>query len=181
MQIYCAHCGEKLPHSPTVQCTVCHSWTYLNPLPTAGAVIVRGDRFLAIRRANEPFAGLWDIPGGFCEASEHPESAAIREAEEETGLQVFITGLVGIYSDSYDFQGDVRPTINIYYICHVEDPAQVTSQSNEAEDADWFLLANPPQMAFNHQLDVLRDARLALKDHPPVPQVYFERRRRQDD
>lgn len=52
-----------------------------------------------IKRKNEPFKGSWAFPGGFVEYGETIEEAALREVQEETGLNVKITNLVGIYSD----------------------------------------------------------------------------------
>jgi 8-oxo-dGTP diphosphatase len=48
-------------------------------------VVVDGDRFLALRRAAEPQAGQWGLPGGFCDGWEHPADAAVRE---ELGVDV---------------------------------------------------------------------------------------------
>ena len=50
---------------------------------------------MLVRRAHDPYDGCWDIPGGFCDLREHPSDAAVREAREETGLEVEPTGLVG--------------------------------------------------------------------------------------
>jgi len=68
-----------------------------NPLPTADVVIEVGDRVVLVRRKHPPPG--WAIPGGFVEAGETVESAAVREALEETGLQVALTTLLGVYSD----------------------------------------------------------------------------------
>jgi 8-oxo-dGTP diphosphatase len=68
-----------------------------NPLPTADVIIEVGDRVVLVRRRNPPEG--WAIPGGFVEAGETVETAAVREAREETGLAVTLTALLGVYSD----------------------------------------------------------------------------------
>lgn len=70
------------------------------PLLTVDIIIVYPDGdVVLIKRANEPFKGSWAIPGGFVEIGETVEQAASREAKEETGLDVDLIRLVGVYSD----------------------------------------------------------------------------------
>ena len=58
------------------------------PLVGVGAVIVEGGCVVLVRRAAEPMAGQWSIPGGLLELGETLRAGAAREALEETGLQV---------------------------------------------------------------------------------------------
>jgi 8-oxo-dGTP diphosphatase len=62
---------------------------------------MRDGQLLLLRRANEPWLGRWDIPGGFCEPDEHPVETAVREAREECGFEVEVTGLLGMWLDRY--------------------------------------------------------------------------------
>jgi len=71
--------------------------THRNPLPTADVIIEVGDRIVLVRRKNPPEG--WAIPGGFVEVGETVETAAVREALEETGLAVELVMLLGVYSD----------------------------------------------------------------------------------
>jgi len=68
-----------------------------NPFPTADVIIEVGDDIVLVRRKNPPEG--WAIPGGFVEAGESVETAAVREALEETGLAVTLVLLLGVYSD----------------------------------------------------------------------------------
>jgi len=70
------------------------------PSLTVDIIIKREDNsVILIRRKKEPFKDQWAIPGGFIEYGETAEHAAIRETKEETGLDVEIIKLVGVYSD----------------------------------------------------------------------------------
>lgn len=99
---------------------------YLNDrsAPTANSLVVAvtaiivddAGRLLMIQRADN---GLWAIPGGGQEIGETSSQAAVREVKEETGIEVEVTGLVGIYSDphhviAYD-NGEVRQEFSICY------------------------------------------------------------------
>src|SRR5690606_25444502 len=71
-----------------------------SPALTADCVVFDGEgRLLLIRRRNEPYAGRYALPGGFVEAGERVEAAALRELKEETGVAGEIERLIGVYSD----------------------------------------------------------------------------------
>ena len=66
-------------------------------VPAAVALVAREDgAVLLIRRTDN---GNWALPGGAIEMSESVAEAAIRETFEETGIQIEVTGLLGVYSD----------------------------------------------------------------------------------
>jgi 8-oxo-dGTP diphosphatase len=90
--------------------------TYKNPAPTVDVIIELVDRphrpIVLIERHNEPLG--WGIPGGFVDYGEQLEVAAVREAREETGLQVELIEQLLVYSDP---QRDRRQhTISIVFL-----------------------------------------------------------------
>lgn len=87
-----------------------------NPLLTADTVIVHDGSLVLIKRKNPPFKGCWALPGGFVEYGETVESAAKREAKEETGLDVELDSIVGVYSDpERDPRGHI---VTVCYTAH---------------------------------------------------------------
>ncbi len=66
-------------------------------VPCVGVVVLDDQgRLLVVRRARPPSAGRWSVPGGRVEPGEALEAAAVREAHEETGLDVRLAGVVGL-------------------------------------------------------------------------------------
>jgi 8-oxo-dGTP diphosphatase len=83
----------------TLTCPSCGSEVkqYRNPFPTVDIIIELEGGIVLIERRNEPFG--WALPGGFVDYGESLESAAIREAREETSLEISNLRLLGCYSD----------------------------------------------------------------------------------
>jgi 8-oxo-dGTP diphosphatase len=85
--------------SVSLTCPSCGSSvkTYRNPVPTVDIIIELEGSIVLIERKNPPLG--WALPGGFVDYGETLEAAAIREAREETGLEITSLRLVGCYSD----------------------------------------------------------------------------------
>ncbi len=107
------------------------------PIVGVGALIRDGERYLLIRRASEPDAGLWSIPGGLVEVGERAAEAAARETLEETGFEVEIVDVLGVVDKIVrDKEGRVK-----YHFVIVDYVATPTGgslkPSSDALDARW--------------------------------------------
>jgi mutator protein MutT len=147
---------------PRLHCRGCGLVLYDNPAPTSSAIVRRPDGAIMLTlRAIEPARGMWDLPGGFVEAGEHPEHAVVRELREETGLEVAVEGLLGIFPDRY---GDGPSTLNIYYLAQVVSGTE--RATSDVAEIRWFLpseLPEPAQLAFANTADALAAHRAVLK------------------
>ena len=76
------------------------------PIVGVGTAVWKDDRVLMIRRANEPGAGRWSVPGGKLEFGETTEQAAMREVTEETGVTCQTVALIGVYDALIRDQAD---------------------------------------------------------------------------
>lgn len=84
------------------------------------------------------------------------EDAVVREVEEETGVVVTVSELVGVYSDP---KRDVRQNISIAYLCELADDRPLVS--SEETDPQWCDLGAVLKLGFDHRI-ILGDARGAL-------------------
>ena len=102
---FCPRCAGRL-ESRTLKdddperlvCEVCGFVFYLGPKLVAGAIVELEGGIVLIQRAIEPGYGMWTFPGGFVERGEVAEAAAARETLEETGLEIEISDIVGLYT-----------------------------------------------------------------------------------
>jgi ADP-ribose pyrophosphatase YjhB (NUDIX family) len=126
----CPHCQEKIV-------------VYRNPVPTVDIIIEVGDAIVLIKRKNPPHG--WAIPGGFVDYGESYETAAMREAEEETGLVVQELQQFRTYSDP---QRDPRQhTASTVFIAKAnEEPIA----GDDATEAKLFTKDTLPQLVFDH-------------------------------
>ena len=102
---FCAACGSNLEvkeveGKPRPVCVNCQRAVYHDPKIAATCVVQRGGKILMIRRDNPVGYGLWSMPGGYIDRGEVLEEGAAREVLEETGLQVEVQGLVGLFSEA---------------------------------------------------------------------------------
>jgi 8-oxo-dGTP diphosphatase len=160
----CPRCAAGLEHGPVpgedtdrLHCTACGLVLYENPAPTVSALVERDGRVLLTRRGIEPQLGMWDTPGGFVEAGEDPAEALRRELLEETGLEIEVGDLLGIYPDRY---GDRTPTLNIFYLARVVDGGEGEPRDDVTE-LGWFPPTDlPPELAFANGERALAEWRL---------------------
>ncbi len=147
--LICPHCGKIVEK-------------YKNPFPTVDIIIELIDiekvPIVLIKRKNPPYG--WAIPGGFVDYGESLEQAAVREAKEETGLDVQLKYQLGAYSDP---KRDPRfHTISVVFVAQAKG---VPKAGDDAKETGIFYKENlPKELAFDHA-KILKD--------------YFERRERE--
>ena len=128
---------------------------YKNPALTVDAIIVDEDKIVLVQRLNNPYKDYWALPGGFVEYGEKVEDATIREAKEETGLDIELNKLVGVYSDANrDPRGH---TVSVVYMASIVG-GQLKSDS-DAKDVQYFEISelNKMDLAFDHK-QILNDS-----------------------
>ena len=123
------------------------------PLVGVGAVIVRDQRVLLIRRGQAPLLGEWSLPGGVLECGETLREATAREAREETGLAVETVEMLGVYERIVPGDdGRVRyHYVLVDFLCRpVGGELQAGS---DAAEARWFVREELPALGLAHDAE----------------------------
>jgi ADP-ribose pyrophosphatase YjhB (NUDIX family) len=130
-QLLCPHCGKIVK-------------AYRNPFPTVDIIIEMDEGIVLIKRKNPPFG--WALPGGFVDYGESLEASAVREAKEETSLDVTLVSEFGAYSEP---DRDPRMhTITVVFIAKAEGEPQAADDA--AEIGIFYKDTLPEKLAFDH-------------------------------
>lgn len=157
-RLRCPHCGEVVEK-------------YRNPFPTVDIIIEihpdPGDpgtseeerRIVLIKRKNPPFG--WALPGGFVDYGESLEAAAVREAKEETSLEVTLLFQFGAYSNPT--RDPRQHTISVVFVANASGIPKAADDAQEIGIFDRHSL--PDRLAFDHER-ILQDF---FQKCPPMP------------
>jgi thiamine-phosphate pyrophosphorylase len=162
---FCPRCAAGLTEGDVREhrrlfCPRCGYIVYMTPAPVTCVLVERDGAVLLVRRKYAPQAGLWCVPAGFIEAGEAPSESAAREAREETGLDVAITGVFDTWATSEDPR---TPVVCIAFTGRITGGA--LSPGDDAEAAAFFTEAELP-------------ADIAFTTHRAALEKYFQMRRR---
>ena len=117
---------------------------YRNPIPTVDIIIEVNEGIVLIKRKNPPYG--WALPGGYVDYGESLRAAAIREAKEETSLNVQLVSELGAYSDPA--RDPRQHTITFVFV------AKANGQPRAADDASEIGIFDqdhlPEELAFDH-------------------------------
>ena len=138
----CPRCRAELVKRPEgglerTVCPACGFVQYLNPEPGAGGVLLSGREVCLVRRRFAPRAGYWSLPTGFMEWEESAAETAVREAREETGLDV---RLIGLYAVETGILPPDRPVLVVFY--RAEETGGDLVAGDDADAVGFF----PPQV-----------------------------------
>ena len=159
---YCPFCKEKLTNKkelylcPKCKKTIYKDFAYIG----VGMVFIENGKVLLSKRGLEPRKGIYDIIGGFLDEDEYPDHGIIREVKEETGLNVKIEKILGIYRDSYG--KNEEPTLNIIYIGKIISGKM--KPQDDVSELKWFDLDKTKNLElFKNVKEALLDLRKLQK------------------
>ncbi len=154
---FCCYCAYRLVEKKfegrmRLFCEKCNAPIYENPVPASCLIVVdEKKRMLLVKRSVDPQKGEWCLPGGFMELGENPESCALRELKEETGLSGEIGGLVGIFSNHNALYDTV-----VLFCYSVKQFSGTPFPGDDASETVFFDPGNLPEIAFKSHRHFVR-------------------------
>ncbi len=129
----------------------------VTPLLTVDAVILlnNNENVVLIRRKDPPFQGELALPGGFVDVGEFVENACIREAKEETNINIKIIKLIGVFSDpKRDPRGHI---VAIAFLCEPSTSDEKPKALDDAASLEIIPLKklSSLKLAFDHK-DIIK-------------------------
>ena len=151
---YCQRCGGGLSEKQIEgmmrpHCPACGHVVFLDPKVAAVVLVADGDGLVMVKRGVEPQYGKWAFPSGYVDRGEVVEAAAVREVKEETGLDVALERLVGVYS----LEGS--PVVLVVYSAHIVGGK--VAVGHDALDVRTFALEELPPLPFPHDGQIMKD------------------------
>jgi len=153
---YCLRCGGPLiakfaEGRDRLVCERCGFIFYQNPAPAVAVILQRDGEVLLVKRKYNPRIGTWSLPAGFLELGEAPEECAVREAKEETNLDIEIGALYGVFPA----MDDPRSQVVLIVYRGVISGGEVHSGDDASEARFFYLDKLPPDISFTSHRKVL--------------------------
>jgi 8-oxo-dGTP diphosphatase len=151
---YCPRCGRALVEREAFGrlrpvCPGCGHVVFRGPKVAAGALVVQGGAILLNQRDIDPGLGKWGLPAGYVDLGERVEDAAIREVKEETGLDICLDGLLGVYSNLE------RGVALVVYCASVSGGELIAGHETRA--VGFFAPDALPELAFAQNSEIIED------------------------
>jgi ADP-ribose pyrophosphatase YjhB (NUDIX family) len=125
-----------------IKCAAC-GYVYFHDTAAAVAGIVEIEgKVLLVKRAHEPKAGFYDLPGGFVDYKENLEQALVREIREECGIEVKNLRYFGSFANVYHYHDVEYFTADAFFLC---SPADV-SKLSMSDECSGYLIVEPQKI-----------------------------------
>lgn len=132
-------------------CSTCAYIHYENPVPGVGLLIELPGKLAMIQRGVAPHEGEWTFPSGFVEIDERIEDAAVREAHEETGLNVRVERLLSVHSFP---EGPPLSGIIVFYVARPVGTT-IPIAGDDARDVRFFAIDEIGELPFRTHNEAL--------------------------
>lgn len=144
---FCPDCGSKnietLNGGRKWVCPDCGFKLYNNTASAVAVIITnKNGEVLFEKRAKEPRKGFLALPGGFTEAEESGENAAIRECREETGIEAEGVKYIASFPNTYIYSDIIYKTCDLFFTARLPYSYELKAQKGEVQEFVWLKIEN---------------------------------------
>ncbi len=134
------------------ECELCK---FNNPRGSATAVIIKDGKLLLLKRNEEPFKGMWDLPGGYMNQGESPEQALRRELKEELGVEKCDLTRIGEFPGTASWKDNKFAVISFAYLVNSQEDINL---NDENSDFMWKKIdeIDPNSIAFDSNVEITK-------------------------
>jgi len=132
-----------------MNCEICE---FNNPKGTVTAIIIREGKLLVVRRAEEPFEGMLDFPGGYMQSGEIPEKSLKRELKEELGINTSLMTKIGEFPGTAKWKNKQFPILSHAFLAETNDEIILNEEINEFF---WLPIKEVNDIAFDSNQKIL--------------------------
>ncbi|OJJ19059.1 ADP-ribose pyrophosphatase [marine bacterium AO1-C] len=165
---FCSKCGSDNIHLMLEQerfvryiCKACNTTHYRNPLIVVGCLPIYENKLLLCQRGIQPRKGYWNLPAGFMEMNETVTQGALREAKEETGLDMELVRLHSMYTSRKKNQ------VMLHFLAKVNDLNYQLNEETVAIQLFDFEAIPWDQLAFHSNTFAIQNYLASLQDSTP--------------
>jgi len=155
---FCPFCGKKLSlkkeeGQERKYCPDCN-WTYYPHVGSASAaIIIKNKKILLVKRNRPPYKNTWMLPAGFTDFGEHPKETAVREAKEETGVEIKPSKLFAVFQSVDDPR--LPGHFCFFYETKITGGEVKIYDKEENSAIDWFYMDQLPLVGWQSHKKVL--------------------------
>jgi len=144
---------REIGGKPRRVCSACRHVHFVEPKVGVGVCVIESGRILLVRRGFAPEKGKWSLPAGYLDHGEDPRAHAVTEVREETGLEVNVTSLAGVFHNPPEEGG-----ASVFILYRGQRVGGVLRAGDDAREAAFFARDALPEIAFastRHALSLL--------------------------
>ena len=135
-----------------MNCELCN---FKNPKATVTAIVIQGNKVLFLKRNEEPFKNMWDLPGGYMQEAESPEEALKREIKEELNIidvkLTFIKALSGIAH----WKKEKFPILNHIFLAEINSDIKLSEENSDFQFIDLKSI-NIEEISFDSNQEIIK-------------------------
>jgi ADP-ribose pyrophosphatase YjhB (NUDIX family) len=143
---------------PRRACSECGYVHFTDPKVGVGVLVVENKKVLLVRRGIDPERGKWSIPAGYLDRGEDPKVTAVREAWEETGLEVAIEGVVDVF-----YNPPLQGGASIFILYRANLISGIAKAGDDADAVGFFGTEELPELAFASTWAAIRQLEIPSK------------------